>query len=133
VSGLLRLRALAALRRWRPRSLRWAEEQAEMEAWLGRVNRALEAGQPILALEIVGCATLLKGYAETHRRGRRGFALVMERVVDPALAAPVPEAAGRVARAREAALADPEHKALETVLARIAAEAAAPTLAQAAE
>lgn len=44
-----------------------------------------------------------------------------------------PAAAGRVSRAREAALADPEHRALAATLAAIAAEATEPVLARAAE
>ena len=52
---------------------------------------------------------------------------------DPALAAAPGDttAAGRVARAREAALADPDHKALRATLASFAA--ASPPLARAAE
>lgn len=133
IPGFLALFLLARLRRWRPFSTRFAEEQAEITAWLGRILRAARRGDHDLALEIAACARLLKGYGETHRRGREGFALVMERVVDPALAGPAGDAAaaGRVARAREAALADPEHKALHATIAALAA--APPALAQAAE
>ncbi len=133
VSGFLRLFLLARLRRWRPRSLRFAEEGAAIEAWLGRITAAATRGEHALALEITACARLLKGYGETHRRGRQGFAMVMRSAVDTARPGDH-AAAGRVARAREAALADPEHRALAQTLAAIAAEAAAPApLARAAE
>ena len=118
VTGFLRLFLLARLRRWRPFTLRWAEEQAEIDAWLDRVRRAASRGDHALALEIATLPRLLKGYAETHRRGRRGFHAVMAGAVDPALAGPAgdPLAPGRVARAREAALADPDHAALHGLL-----------------
>src|SRR4029077_16652638 len=35
LARLLRLKVLAALKRWRPRTLRFAEEEAWMERWLG--------------------------------------------------------------------------------------------------
>lgn len=116
--GFLRLFLLARLRPWRPRTLRWAEEQAGIDAWLDRVLQAARRGDHALALEIATLPRLLKGYAETHRRGLRGFRAVIAGVVDPALAAPAgdPLAPGRVARAREAALADPDHAALQTLL-----------------
>jgi indolepyruvate ferredoxin oxidoreductase beta subunit len=132
VAGFLRLFLLAWLRAWRPRSLRFAEEQGAIEAWLGRIIAAATRGEHALALEIAACARLLKGYGETHRRGRQGFAMVMSQAVDTAGPGD-PAAAGRVARAREAALADPEHRTLAAVLAGIAAESTAPPLARAAE
>ena len=132
VLGFLRLFLLARLRGWRPRTLRFAEEQSTIEAWLARIVAAARRGEHALALEVTACARLLKGYGETHRRGRLGFALVMAQVVDAAHPGD-PAAAGRVARAREAALADPEHRELATRLAAIAAEAAALPLARAAE
>lgn len=119
VGGFLRLFALARLRRFRPLTLRWAEEQAGIDAWLARVLAAARRGDHALALEIATLPRLIKGYAETHRRGMTGFLAVMQAVVDPALAAPPGDARapGRVARAREAALADPEHETLRKVLA----------------
>ena len=118
LGGFLRLFLLARLRPWRPFTLRWAEEQAGIDAWLARVIQAASRGDHALALEIASLPRLLKGYAETHRRGRRGFAAVMEGAVEPALAGPAgdPLAPGRVARAREAALADPDHVALRGAL-----------------
>jgi indolepyruvate ferredoxin oxidoreductase, beta subunit len=119
VGGFLRLFLLARLRPWRPLTLRWSEEQAAIEAWLERVVRAAARGEPALALEIATLPRLLKGYAETHRRGRAAYAAILREVVDPMLAAPPgdPLAAGRVARAREAALADPDHGPLRAALA----------------
>ena len=118
ISGYLRLFLLARLRRWRPFSTRYADEQAAIDAWLARITQAASRGDHDLALEIAACARLLKGYGDTHRRGREGFALVMQHAADPALAAQPGDAsaAGRVARLREAALADPDHRALRAAL-----------------
>ena len=120
ISGFLRLFLLARLRPWRPFTMRWAEEQAGIDAWLARIIRAAARGDQALALEIATLPRLLKGYAETHRRGLRGFRAVMQGAVDPALAAPAGDALapGRVARAREAALADPDHALLRDLLGK---------------
>ena len=111
--------ALAALRPWRPFTLRWQDEQSGIDAWLARVTAAATRGDLALALEIATLPRLIKGYAETHRRGMAGFRAILAGVVDPALAAPAGDARapGQVARAREAALADPEHATLRATLA----------------
>lgn len=119
IPGFLRLFALAALRPWRPFTLRWQDEQSGIDAWLARVTAAATRGDLALALEIATLPRLIKGYAETHRRGMAGFRAILAGVVDPALAAPAGDARapGQVARAREAALADPEHATLRATLA----------------
>lgn len=100
--GYLQLRALAALRRWRRASLRHRREQAHLEAWLARVQAA-SARDPALALEIVRCRRLIKGYSDTHARGTSRF----ERVMDASdRLAGRPDAAAALSRLREAALAD---------------------------
>ena len=117
IRGYLTVRALAWLKPWRPRSLRYAEEQALIERWLAAVRDAASRSSA-LALEIVACAGLLKGYGETHRRGRSNFLAILDALVEnPATAEPATQAAA-IRKAREAALADPEQKALETALGR---------------
>ena len=117
VIGYLMMRALAWLKPWRPRSLRYAEEQALIERWLAAVREAAPRSTA-LALEIVECAGLLKGYGETHRRGRNNFLAILDALVEnPATADPGAQAAA-IRSAREAALADPEQKALEQALGR---------------
>jgi indolepyruvate ferredoxin oxidoreductase beta subunit len=122
VSGYLRLRLLARLKSWRPRSFRYAEEQALIERWLSAIRRAAER-DAALALEIAACARLLKGYSDTHRRGRVNFLALMDRVVTPALAGTLRgDAAAVLRQAREAALADPEGDKLTAALTARAAE-----------
>jgi indolepyruvate ferredoxin oxidoreductase beta subunit len=118
VSGFLRVWALAKLKGWRRHSYRYAEETREIESWLGIVEGAARR-DPQLALEIAELARLIKGYGSTHRRGLANYDRILGALVMPALArtAIAPKAAERVARAREAALKDPEGKALSQVLA----------------
>jgi indolepyruvate ferredoxin oxidoreductase beta subunit len=111
------LRMLAGLRRVRPMGHRFKAEQAAIERWLDAVVRA--AGVSLeLAGEIAQCVRLRKGYSDTYRRGRGSFDGIMETLVWPTLdgdMAPGPATAA-IRRAREAALADPEGKALAAAL-----------------
>ena len=118
VSGFLKIWLLAKLKGWRPRSYRYGEEKREIEAWLGVVENASRRDWP-LALEVADLARLIKGYGSTHRRGLANYDRILGALVMPALARTTiaPKAAERVARAREAALKDPEGKALSQVLA----------------
>ncbi len=115
VSGHLRLRLLAALKRRRRGSYRFAQEHALIARWLDAVTLAasLDAG---FAIEVAKCATLLKGYGETHARGRANFLAILETVITPTLAGAIPPSADWLAEARAAALAEPEGKALAEAL-----------------
>jgi indolepyruvate ferredoxin oxidoreductase, alpha subunit len=118
VSGYLRFKLLAALRRFRRKTFRFQEEQREIEAWLGLVAH----GAPLsaeLAIEIAECARLIKGYGDTHKRGSGNYRLIVEHVIAPALAGdmPVRQAIDAIASARTAALLDPEGEALAKCLA----------------
>jgi indolepyruvate ferredoxin oxidoreductase beta subunit len=113
VTGFLLLRAVAGLARFRRRTLRYAEEQARIDAWLQDI-RAVQAQNYDLAVEIAECQQLIKGYGETHARGLASF----ERVIAAARpTAGMPEAARNLRRWREAALQDDEGAALERELA----------------
>ncbi|NIR32775.1 MAG: hypothetical protein GWN84_26450, partial [Gammaproteobacteria bacterium] len=115
ITGFTALWLLARLRFWRPRSWRYRDEQVQIERWLEAVRRAAVLDYD-LGLQVVELAALIKGYGGTYRRGRANFETIMSQVVQPALAAGRP-AAERLARAREAALADPEGEALARALA----------------
>jgi indolepyruvate ferredoxin oxidoreductase beta subunit len=117
VFGYLLVRSLAWLRPWRPFSYRYQEEQKLIEYWLARVRDAATRSIP-LALEVAECARLIKGYGETHRRGRANFLAIFDALVEnPATSDPV-EQARAIRKAREAALADPEGKALGGALGK---------------
>jgi indolepyruvate ferredoxin oxidoreductase beta subunit len=132
VFGYLRLWALARFKWWRPRSYRFAEEQAEIGAWLEAIVAAAPRGYD-LALEIAELPSLRKGYSDTLRRGVGNYRRILESLVLPALAGETDAgaAASAVAKARGAALADPDGNALETAMAEI--RAIAPARATAAE
>ena len=125
VSGYLRLKALAALRPWRPRSLRFAEEEAWVERWLGLVERTLAVSTEA-AREVVATAALVRGYADTYQRGLASWTRIMNEVVEPMLAGSLPRAhfADAVLQARLAASKDPEGAALAATVAAIARTAA---------
>jgi len=111
--GFLLLYALAGLRRWRRGSLRYAVENAHIEDWLARIHRCAST-DPALALEIARCQRLVKGYGDTHERGRRNFDRLMAAL--PALTER-PDAAATLQRLRDAALADEHGRALDAALA----------------
>jgi indolepyruvate ferredoxin oxidoreductase alpha subunit len=125
VSGFLRFLVLARLRRLRPRTWRFQEEQREIEAWLGLINAAAALSAEF-ALEIAECARLIKGYGDTHKRGSGNYRLIEAQVIRPALAQRMPprQAADAVASARTAALLDPDGEALAKCLVAIAAQPA---------
>ena len=126
VWGFARLRFLASLRWWRPRTYRFVEEQAEIERWLAAIRAAAPLGID-LAREIAESARLIKGYGDTFRRGLSNYRRIADEVIAPALAGRLPPsaAADAVANARVAALADPEGEALSKTLAAIAASTSA--------
>jgi len=115
--GYLMVRPLAWLKPWRPHSYRYVEEQKLIELWLTRVREVAARSIP-LALEVAECARLIKGYGDTHRRGKANFLAIMDALVDnPATADPAAQAKA-IRKAREAALADPEGKALGGALGK---------------
>ncbi|MBK7134755.1 MAG: indolepyruvate oxidoreductase subunit beta family protein [Rhodocyclales bacterium] len=83
VPGFLAMRLMAALKPLRRRSSRFLEEQALIERWLGALKRlgfaALDAE---LALEIVHCARLVRGYGETWRKSRAAFVKILDELVE---------------------------------------------------
>jgi indolepyruvate ferredoxin oxidoreductase beta subunit len=117
VTGFLRFWMLAKLRRWRPKSWRFAQEQAAIESWLGLIQEAAQLSGD-LALEVTECARLIKGYGDTHKRGTWNFRLIEDRVIRPVLAGQISLRLGpdAVASARIAALADPDGEALSRCL-----------------
>jgi indolepyruvate ferredoxin oxidoreductase beta subunit len=123
VSGYLRLRLLAALRRWRRGTWRTREESRAIEDWLALIGRAAQT-DPALAVEIAECAGLIRGYGDTHRRGLDRYAHLREAVIEPAIKAG--GGADRVASARRAALADIDDDKFQAALDRARPQAAVP-------
>lgn len=120
LSGFLKLKILAALRFWRPRTLRHDEEQRWIEDWLALVAR-VQAVDPAAAREVIEAASLLRGYGDTLKRGRQNWRLLVDGIIDPMLAGRLPARhfADAVLQARLAASADPEGDRLAQVVRSI--------------
>ncbi len=118
IRGFAMLRLLAALRPMRPRSLRYNEEHAAMQAWLNALQQALplHAG---FAQALAELPRLRKGYGDTFERGRSAYERIDAASVQPWLgrsAPPSDAAAAALNAAILAALADPEHQLLGSTL-----------------
>ena len=111
--GYLLLRAIARLARWRRGTLRFAEEQQQIEGWLAAIASA-QAVNYELAVELAKCQEIVRGYGDTRTRGLERY----QRLVAAVRAAPpAADIAARVRRWRMAALADEDGAALEHELA----------------
>jgi indolepyruvate ferredoxin oxidoreductase alpha subunit len=124
ISGYLRFSILAKLRRFRPRTWRYGEEQRAIESWLQSIARAAPLSAE-LAIEVAECARLIKGYGDTHKRGSDNYRVIVAQIVEPALGnqMPLQRAVDAIASARTAALLDPEGEALAKCLAKLSAPA----------
>lgn len=111
----LALRACAALRPLRPRTLRHAEESARIEAWLAFVREAAIV-DTAFAAEAVLVQQLIKGYSDTFERGLARFAAVMAAAKTLLGTA---GAAATLAGLREAALADAEGQSFAREMERL--------------
>ncbi|MBV2182208.1 MAG: indolepyruvate oxidoreductase subunit beta family protein [Castellaniella sp.] len=113
LSGFLMLYVLARWGRWRRTTLRYALETERIEAWLRRLREAA-AVNPLLALEVAKCQTLVKGYSDTHARGLRNYEVLMT-VLDRHARMLAPAALRDL---RNAALADEHGRRLRDSLQR---------------
>ena len=112
--GFLLLYVVSGGRRWRRSTPRFLREDAAINAWLERVREAA-AIDYTLACELVACQKLVRGYGDTHDRGSRNFAALIE-----AYDSHKGEAgfARKLQQYRDAALSDDSGTALATALAR---------------
>lgn len=107
---------VSSLRAWRRGTLRHHRESDHREAWLRTAGTLLPLNYP-LAVEVLECRRLVKGYSDTHARGLSKFDKVM---------AAVPMLTGRedgavwLKRLRQAALLDEAGTALDGALKTIA-------------
>lgn len=124
IIGFTLLWMMAQLRPLRPRSLRFAREQAAIDSWLDLVVETAGIGTAAaydLACEIVDCQRVLKGYGQTHQHGAESFAVLMAAI--PTLSGRT-GAARNLAQLRSAALADEDGAALRKAVAALDAEPA---------
>lgn len=114
LSGFLLLYAIAALKPWRRRSLRFARETACLEEWLGTVWAAAKRDLQ-LATCLAHAYGLLKGYGETYEQGFKKFQTICEFVTSDSHLV----SADNVRMLIAAAQAEEGMGALETALATL--------------
>jgi indolepyruvate ferredoxin oxidoreductase, beta subunit len=115
LGGFVMLYALGGLKGWRRKTLRHAEELRHLEAWLSRAL-GLAHTNYALAVEVIRCRRLIKGYSDTHARSLSKFDKVMAGIT---LIETREDAADWARRLREAALKDEEGRALDGALQTI--------------
>jgi indolepyruvate ferredoxin oxidoreductase, beta subunit len=84
ISGLLVMRMLASMRWLRRSSARFAEEQALIKRWLALLHNALRH-DTALAMEVARLPSLIRGYSDTHARGKMNFLRITDHLLEPAL------------------------------------------------
>jgi indolepyruvate ferredoxin oxidoreductase beta subunit len=109
--GYLMLRVVAGMKRWRRTTLRYAEENRRIEAWLRSIAEVAQR-DPACAFEIAECQRLVKGYSDTHERGLRNYDTVMDALHRRGNAL----APTTLRELREAALADEHGQLLRDLL-----------------
>ncbi len=115
ISGFSLLYLLSRLKRFRRRSLRFGAEQAALAQWLGLVADTARSDYA-LAVEVARMRGLVKGYGDTHERGRAKFdrlAALLPRLRQE------PDAAAALDRLIKAALADEGNEALDRAIAAL--------------
>jgi len=100
--GFLQLYMLSSLRPLRRTSFRFKEEHVRIQQWLTQLSMTAQQNYA-LALELAECPRVVKGYGDTHTRGRKSFDALMTSL--PKLAC-VDDPAQSLKKLREAALAD---------------------------
>lgn len=118
-AGFMMLYLLARLRRFRRGTYRFAVEMERIDGWLTSALNAARSN-PGLALEVIRCQRLVKGYGDTHSRGLHNFAIIMRLL--PMLATRG-DGADVVRRLREAALKDDEGRVLAKAVSDLNAQA----------
>ena len=113
--SFLMLHFLGGLKGYRMRTRRHEVEGAHLKAWLVDCLLAHEQDYA-LAVELLKNRRLVKGYSDTHARGLTKFGRVMGATK---LLQGRPDAAEWMARLREAALQDPDGKALDGAIATV--------------
>ncbi|HEY2257126.1 MAG TPA: indolepyruvate oxidoreductase subunit beta family protein [Variovorax sp.] len=111
--GYLMLRTVAATKRWRRSTLRYAEENRRIEDWLRRIAD-IAMRHPELAAEVAQCQRLVKGYSDTHERGLRNYDTLMDALQRSGASM----APATLRELRDAALADEHGHKLRAALAQ---------------
>lgn len=107
---------VSGLRRFRRGSLRHAHEMQHMQDWLTKVNEIVPVNYE-LAVSVLECRRLVKGYSDTHSRGLSKFDRVLSALP---LLVHRDDGAAWLGRLRQAALLDEDGIALDGALKTVA-------------
>lgn len=116
MAGFATLWVIGGLRRWRRKLLRHAVETDHLERWYALALDHV-ATDYALAVEILECRRLIKGYSDTHLRAQSKFDRVLSGLD---LVKGRPDAADWLRRLREAALKDEKGDMLDGALKTVA-------------
>jgi len=122
----LRLKLFLSFRRIRRTSLRYAKENSSIERWLHMIDRAMTK-HPSATVEVVRSIRIVSGYGTHYRLALANWNLIINNLAKPVFDGDLvlPNLAEAMARAREAATADPGGEELRRTIADIRAQAAA--------
>ena len=115
IRGFMLLYLVASFKPIRPRTLRWIDENKRQEEWLAKVLEIAREDYA-LAVEVAHLIGLVKGYGDTHERGREKYATLMALL--PKLRERG-EAARELAGLRKAGMSDESGEALKKAVAAI--------------
>jgi indolepyruvate ferredoxin oxidoreductase beta subunit len=116
IVGFATLWLIGGMRRWRRKLLRHAVEVEHLERWYA-LALSHAAADYALAVEILECRRLIKGYSDTHARAQSKFDRVLSGL---SLVKGRPDAADWIRRLREAALKDEKGEMLDGALKTVA-------------
>jgi len=119
LSGFLMLYLLGGMRRFRRSTLRHQVEARSLAQWLKLISDSVKQDYD-LAVEIVNCRRLVKGYSDTHERGESKYQRLIKAAEGLLGQA---NAAARLRQLRDAALADEKCTKLDALLAQPAQSA----------
>jgi len=112
LSGFVLLYVLSGMRRFRRSTLRHKIEQQGLQDWLALVRQTVATDYD-LAVEIVECRRLVKGYSDTHVRSTSKYLKLMDAARG---LMQTPDAARQLKALRDAALADAKGSKLDASL-----------------
>ncbi len=112
IRGFVLLSAVASLKPRRRSSMRYQDEQRHLESWLAEIARIAPLDYQ-MALEIAECQRLVKGYGDTHARGRASYKAILEASRHMPAGS---DSAAHIAMLRAAALADETGDKLQALL-----------------
>jgi indolepyruvate ferredoxin oxidoreductase beta subunit len=105
--GFAALKAIGKMKRWRPRTARYAHEQAAIETWLDAVVAAAGSGDYALARNVAELAIWARGYGDVRSAGDARLASLFDNFA-PRLAADRNGLAADVAKALADARGNPD-------------------------